>query len=156
MFKRKSETGRSMVEMLGVLAIIGVLSIGGIAGYTLSMRRHRANQVVDILNKYALIAYGICQLQVTNGEISSITECNNTVIPKMSEADVGTSNDIYYYRTDWFWPTISQKNGVDYVNLEVNFVDNEVCKAVKSTLGSMTSDYCEPDSRWLTVRIPQN
>ena len=29
----KLESGRSMVEMLGVLAIIGVLSIGGIAGY---------------------------------------------------------------------------------------------------------------------------
>ena len=35
MFNKKSQSGRSMVEMLGVLAIIGVLSIGGIAGYTL-------------------------------------------------------------------------------------------------------------------------
>lgn len=26
------EKGRSMIEMLGVLAIIGVLSVGGIAG----------------------------------------------------------------------------------------------------------------------------
>ena len=29
---KQKEKGRSMVEMLGVLAIIGVLSIGGIAG----------------------------------------------------------------------------------------------------------------------------
>ena len=29
---KKNESGRSMVEMLGVLAIIGVLSVGGIAG----------------------------------------------------------------------------------------------------------------------------
>ncbi len=29
----KSEQGRSMVEILGVLAVIGVLSIGGIQGY---------------------------------------------------------------------------------------------------------------------------
>lgn len=29
----KNESGRSMVEMLGVLAIIGVLSVGGIAGH---------------------------------------------------------------------------------------------------------------------------
>ena len=43
MIKKKNESGRSMVEMLGVLAIIGVLSIGGIAGYTMSMDRHRAN-----------------------------------------------------------------------------------------------------------------
>lgn len=32
-----SQSGRSMVEMLGVLAIIGVLSIGGIAGYSRAM-----------------------------------------------------------------------------------------------------------------------
>ena len=29
--------GRSMIEMLGVLAIIGVLSVGGIAGYSKAM-----------------------------------------------------------------------------------------------------------------------
>ena len=31
---KKNESGRSMVEMLAVLTIIGVLSIGGYAGYT--------------------------------------------------------------------------------------------------------------------------
>ena len=31
------EKGRSMIEMLGVLAIIGVLSVGGIAGYSKAM-----------------------------------------------------------------------------------------------------------------------
>ena len=34
-----SESGRSMVEMLGVLAIIGVLSVGGVAGYNFAMTR---------------------------------------------------------------------------------------------------------------------
>ena len=29
-----AQVGRSMVEMLGVLAILGVLSVGGIAGYS--------------------------------------------------------------------------------------------------------------------------
>lgn len=52
----KIESGRSMVEMLGVLAIIGVLSVGGIAGYNTAMNRHKANQWI---NKYtiALEAY---------------------------------------------------------------------------------------------------
>ena len=44
---KKNESGRSMVEMLGVLAVIGVLSIGGIAGYTVAMRSHRANEIVN-------------------------------------------------------------------------------------------------------------
>ena len=40
------ESGRSMVEILGTLAIIGVLSIGGIAGYNYGINKHRANQVL--------------------------------------------------------------------------------------------------------------
>ncbi|HCU59011.1 MAG TPA: hypothetical protein DIC64_03420 [Alphaproteobacteria bacterium] len=40
--------GRSMVEMLGVLAIIGVLSAGALAGYSKAMFRHKVNQTIDI------------------------------------------------------------------------------------------------------------
>ena len=46
----KLENGRSMVEMLGVLAIFGVLSIGGIMGYSYGMDRYRANQTVNEIN----------------------------------------------------------------------------------------------------------
>ena len=42
-----NESGRSMIEMLGVLAIIGVLSIGGIAGYSKAMGKHRVNKCID-------------------------------------------------------------------------------------------------------------
>ncbi|MBQ3695627.1 MAG: type II secretion system protein [Alphaproteobacteria bacterium] len=48
--KLKNESGRSMVEMLGVLAIIGVLSVGGIAGYTTAMRKHRVNEALNTAN----------------------------------------------------------------------------------------------------------
>ncbi len=54
--KKDAEDGRSMVEMLGVLAIIGVLSIGGIAGYTMAMNRYRANEIIDVASKVAVIA----------------------------------------------------------------------------------------------------
>ena len=51
-----NETGRSMVEMLGVLAIIGVLSVGGIAGYTLAMRKYKVNNLVDCISKMSVEA----------------------------------------------------------------------------------------------------
>ncbi len=38
------QSGRSMVEMLGVLAIVGVLSVGGIAGYSTAMNTYKLNQ----------------------------------------------------------------------------------------------------------------
>ena len=43
----KSQSGRSMVEMLGVLAVIGVLSIGGIMGYSYGMDKYRANETTN-------------------------------------------------------------------------------------------------------------
>lgn len=46
----KTESGRSMVEMLGVLAIIGVLSVGGIAGYTMAMNKYRANEIANAVS----------------------------------------------------------------------------------------------------------
>ena len=52
----KNESGRSMVEMLGVLAIIGVLSVGGIAGYTMAMKKYKAHNVVDCISKLSVAA----------------------------------------------------------------------------------------------------
>ncbi len=54
--KTPIEQGRSMVEMLGVLAIIGVLSIGGIAGYTMAMNRYKANEILDLASKLSVMA----------------------------------------------------------------------------------------------------
>ena len=44
---RNNEQGRSMIEMLGVLAIVGVLSVGGIAGYSKAMNKFKANKIID-------------------------------------------------------------------------------------------------------------
>ena len=68
-----NETGRSMVEMLGVLAVIGVLSVGGIMGYKFGMMKYRVNEIVNELN---IIAYDtglkIQRLEeMTEGEILS-------------------------------------------------------------------------------------
>ena len=43
-------SGRSMVEMLGVLAIIGVLSVGAIAGYSKAMFKYKLNKQAESFN----------------------------------------------------------------------------------------------------------
>ena len=42
-----NEYGRSMIEMLGVLAIVGVLSIGGINGYSKAMDSYKMNKLLS-------------------------------------------------------------------------------------------------------------
>ena len=44
---RTEQKGRSMVEMLGVLAIIGVLSVGGISGYSKAMAKYKLTKAQD-------------------------------------------------------------------------------------------------------------
>ena len=46
---KNNQKGRSMVEMLGVLAIIGVLSAAGLAGYSKAMFKYKVQKTVDIV-----------------------------------------------------------------------------------------------------------
>ena len=60
---KKSQTGRSMVEMLGVLAIVGVLSVGGVYGYGVAMKKHKAN---ELLHQASMLATTISAQAMTN------------------------------------------------------------------------------------------
>ena len=50
----KSQSGRSMVEMLGTLAIIGILSVAAIVGYSYAMDKYRANRTMHDVNIRAM------------------------------------------------------------------------------------------------------
>jgi len=52
-YDRKLQSGRSMIEMLGVLAIVGVLSAGGIAGYSMAMQSHKTSELMSKVNLIA-------------------------------------------------------------------------------------------------------
>ena len=81
-FEIKNQNGRSMIEMLGVLAIIGVLSVGGIAGYSKAMMKYRINKTIEQItliagNVRSFFApqktyEGLCNTQTTNCVGSSV------------------------------------------------------------------------------------
>ena len=48
----KSQVGRSMIEMLGVLFVIGILSIGGIVTYRIAMRNILGNDILDLVSVF--------------------------------------------------------------------------------------------------------
>ncbi len=71
-----TQSGRSMVEMLGVLAIIGVLSVGAIAGYSKAMFKYKLNKHAETVN---LLINNVLQLIPTlplekDGKIEYYTE----------------------------------------------------------------------------------
>ncbi len=65
-----NEKGRSMVEMLGVLAIIGVLSAGGLAGYSKAMFKHKLNNTID---QITMIVTNIRTLYGTQGNYEGLS-----------------------------------------------------------------------------------
>ena len=64
------EAGRSMVEMLGVLAIVGVLSVGGIAGYNYALNKNKVNDILDGVSKRAIVM----SQQIIMGNKASLVE----------------------------------------------------------------------------------
>ncbi len=66
----QNESGRSMVEMLGVLAVMGILTIGGIAGFNYAMDKSKANDILDGVNKRAI---ALSPLMLLGMNISSTT-----------------------------------------------------------------------------------
>ena len=50
MIRKINELGRSMVEILGVLAVVGVLSLGAIQGYRYAVNKYQANETINELN----------------------------------------------------------------------------------------------------------
>ena len=70
-------TGRSMVEMLGVLAIIGVLSVGAIAGYSKAMMKYKLNkqseQLNTVINTIARNIHSFDNLHASGGNTPDLT-----------------------------------------------------------------------------------
>ena len=81
-YTKKAQSGRSMIEMLGVLAIVGVLSAGGIAGYSMAMQSYKTTSLIEKVN---LIAQ---RTRTTfKGTYTSATNANMTSAGKLSAND---------------------------------------------------------------------
>ncbi len=73
--RKSDESGRSMVEMLGVLAIMGLLVIGGVAGYRYAMDKYNANEILNEVRKRAVTA----SQQRVLGQPIDLSEWSNTI-----------------------------------------------------------------------------
>ena len=119
--KKTNESGRSMVEMLGVLAIIGVLSIGGIAGYTLAMNRYRAN---EILNAAAMVSIAATTKNGGAGGYANLTDIGG--LSSMSLPAIHSDGSIW-------------ANADGTVTVEVNSDYPKVANLVRTLSGKRTN-----------------
>lgn len=129
---KKQESGRSMVEMIGVLAIIGVLSIGGIAGYQSAMTQGKANIVLgDIHFMY------VQSLTLKQNQTSWTADDFNTTTLYPMNIQKGTTQCL--------------SNGAT-CGREVSMTDvpADVCKRLKQMVPQFSSD-CNTDNNEMTI-----
>ncbi len=150
--KKTNESGRSMVEMLGVLAIIGVLSIGGIAGYTTAMNRYRANEIIDMASKYATVSYTAFQTYGarTSGAVlgreklsslsdTGLTSSNTVNGATISKATITQDDGTNQPTTTTAATTTLSAGSYNKVSILITFDTTEVCRAAASALGYESS-----------------
>ncbi len=159
--KKNAETGRSMVEMLGVLAIIGVLSIGGIAGYTMAMNRYRVNEILDMASKYATILQTSYEsYKATHGDsgagFHTPTFCDTGLISPDSNGDCKVNGAMFGIRLgsgSWGMPEFTEYyDGKKTLNFHIVFGEENkhICKLAATTLGVTNiegMDMCPSSSR---------
>ena len=78
---RFNEQGRSMIEMLGVLAIVGVLSVGGIAGYSKAMNKFKTNKLIEQVNMISTNVRTLFASQKDYGDIRNGSAIRTGVLP---------------------------------------------------------------------------
>ena len=84
-----AQCGRSMIEMLGVLAIVGVLSVGGIAGYSKAMEKFKINKTADQISQIVTNIRTLYAQQTTYDGLNTATAIQMGVTP--DEMGTGTT-----------------------------------------------------------------
>ena len=113
----KSQKGRSMVEMLGVLAIVGTLSVGGISAYGVAMKKHKAN---ELLHQASMLATTISAQAMTNdGKLPQ-------TITSFGNSNYGT-----------FSPSTTDALDGKGFSIEISNMDSAVCTQMEKMAGGM-------------------
>ena len=114
MIKKKvnTELGRSMVEMLGTLAIMGVLTIGGIAGYRYAINKSNANTILNAVSQMAVTAS------------TELTTQGSLTLPEWKDTNGNLSI------SGAFGVTTAQNNDGTF-SIIVSDMNDEVCERIK-------------------------
>ncbi|MBE6446861.1 MAG: hypothetical protein E7021_05625 [Alphaproteobacteria bacterium] len=130
---KRSQKGRSMVEMLGVLAIVGVLSVGGLYGYGVAMKKHKANQ---LLHEASMQAATVSAQIMSGKDPTGLT-------------DFGTGNNI----------TLDTNSiaGNTTFKLKMAGIGKDVCEQMKNSKGGMVRDVdCDEATGNATITYYKN
>ena len=128
----KYESGRSMIEMLGVLAIMGVITVGAIGMISTAMRTQKRNTVTE---EVLQIVTGVRQLL---GEYDDFSNINNaTIFGAIGMSSKNTYGGTYELAVD---PSNSRQFIVTINGLSKGDCEYFLTKAWSDSVGYLSSD----------------
>ena len=75
--KTSSESGRSLTELLAVLAIIGLLSVSSLLSFRHLMNKHKVNEIIHTINLSSVQIL----VNLTQKKMTSVEEMNQFLMP---------------------------------------------------------------------------
>ena len=118
--------GRSMVEMLGVLAIIGVLSVGAMSGYSKAMFKYKLNkqaeQINTVINAVARFAHSFSKDYRNQYLTSFFIKMDEIPIEMIHDGEEGRIYDAFNLRWGIYY-NYDENTGQESMNLV--FKDSE-------------------------------
>ena len=128
---KRSQKGRSMVEMLGVLAIVGVLSVGGVYGYGVAMKKHKAN---ELLHRASMLASTV-SAQIMSGK-------DPTTLDTFADSNLGKF-------------TLDYDSTKTTFDLKISELDGSVCSQLKKG-GMVQKVECNEIAKTATITYYKN
>lgn len=105
-----------MVEMLGVLAVIGILTVGGIAGYSKAVQKYRVNKLTSQITQTIANVQTLFAQQSNYENLSFFKEL---VIPEEARAFLDIDSqypnyDVFVVGYDYYNSIYGRENGDQY------------------------------------------
>jgi Tfp pilus assembly protein PilE len=126
-----------MIEMLGVLAIVGVLSVAGIAGYSKAMAKYKNNKAMD---QISTIAANIKTIFASTGTYGGLSPSSAAEGKKNERAfNLGVFPDDMTKTCGATFADTCVKNGLNG-GVEVAAADSNLTFTIKFT--GLTKDAC--------------
>ena len=134
--KTSMQSGRSMIEMMGVLAIIGVLSIGGFSMMTKISNSRKSNAIIDEISSLAGKARGVIREYDdgdTGDEYSGLSGFlqKSRAYPDAVEWDAGCN--CFIGTEDVSYTLTYNKTNGSLFEMDVDGLSAEACMEVVST-----------------------
>ncbi len=119
---KTNEYGRSMIEMLGVLAIVGILSVGGISSFSKAMMKHRH---IKFREEYELLIQNVMQykkdwlLQRNRENPDNKSDSQHPIAGYIEKASL--LPDRWTVRGEYIYDTYNGKHYINARNQKIEF-----------------------------------